>query len=154
MWSDLDITLYSTAANTLESLGFMFTGLVTTYEQLAAPPHLSAGVHFEGPFEGSVYITLCGGVLKQVTRNMLGEGEPPTDADQRDALGELANVICGNLLPQIGGKEAMFQVNTPFILGDHNIQARLGKPVAQAEVGLEAGRAEIALYISKDDRSN
>src|SRR5437667_7078274 len=103
MWSDLDIALYETAANTLEALGFMFTGLVTREEQLNAPANLSVGVRFEGPIQGAVYVTLCGGVLKQLACNMLGEEEPPTDADQRDALGELVNVICGNLLPQIGG---------------------------------------------------
>jgi CheY-specific phosphatase CheX len=150
MWSDLDMTLYMTAANTLEALGFAFTGLVSTEEQLRARPHLSAGVRFDGPMQGAVYVTLCGGVLKDVTCNMLGEEETPTDADQRDALAELTNIICGNLLPQIGGTQAVFHVRMPMILADHCDRQLGGTLSAQAEVGLDTGRAEIALYICKE----
>jgi CheY-specific phosphatase CheX len=150
MWSDLDMTLYSTAANTLEALGFMFTGLVSTEEQLRARPHLSVGVQFDGPIQGAVYVTLCGGVLKQVTCNMLGDEEAPSEADQRDALAELANIICGNLLPQIGGTKAVFHVRMPAILSDHTDRTLGGTLSAQAEVGLDTGRAELALYIHQD----
>ena len=150
MWRDLDFTLYETAANALEALGFMFTGLVSTQEQLEAEANLSAEVKFDGPIHGTVHVTLCGGVLKQLTSNMLGEDEdtPPSDEDQRDALGELANVICGNLLPHIGGTEAVFDVGSPVVLLHNDLKNGEAKPAAQTEVGLDRGRADIAVYIA------
>jgi len=37
-----------------------------------------------------------------------GLAEPPSPAEQRDALHEVANVICGSLLPAIAGTDQVF----------------------------------------------
>ena len=58
---------------------------------------------------------------QELTENMLGldEGEAEISSDdQADALKETINVICGNLLPAIAGKDAVFDIQPPEILAD------------------------------------
>ena len=46
--------------------------------------------------------------------NMLGVSDAEADArTRRDALGEVANVVCGNVLPLVGGRHAVFHLGAP-----------------------------------------
>ena len=75
------------------------------------------------------------------------DSEMPREA-QLDALGELANVICGNVLPEIAGDRETFALTPPVLLTEV-----LGPPAAWAgtvgevRVGLDDGRAEVRLYL-------
>jgi len=73
-------------------------------------------VEFTGAFAGGMEMSLSGPVLSELAANMLGavEGEALTPGEQLDnALKELANVICRNLLPAIGGDKAEFNIHAP-----------------------------------------
>jgi hypothetical protein len=78
---------------------------------------------------------------------MLGEDEPPSERWQRDALCEIANVICGNALPVIAGAKEVFHLSAPqFIEG---APENGEKPAAEAHVGLEEGRADVLLFLDE-----
>ena len=113
--------------------------------QQAAGPDAAVSVGFRGPFEGRLVVRAFGGVLPTLAMNMLGEEEAPPAALQRDALGEVANVICGNLLPAIAGSREVFRLDAPVPEGPE--AAAPGAPLlSSAVLGLEDGRAEILLY--------
>ena len=57
---------------------------------------------------------------------------------QRDALGELANIICGNVLPLLAGAEDLFRLSAPAGRPPRP-RAPAGRMSAQAELGLEDG---------------
>ena len=95
----LESLLYSTAILTFEDLGFLLPDDGVSEEQGGASFRASARIHFRGPSEGYLCIRLYGGFLPELTANMLGEEEIPSEEGQADVLGELSNVICGNLLP-------------------------------------------------------
>ena len=67
----------------------------------------------------------------------------PPKSLQYDALGEIANVICGNMLPCIAGSKEFFYVSAPKMVESIDLP-----PVAEIQVGLGLGRADLLLFIS------
>jgi hypothetical protein len=97
---------------TLERLAFLFASSVEK-----APTAVDAGLEtvradFTGAIAGNLELSVSGEVLAELAANMLGvgEGEVLSADAQRDALKELANVICGNLLPAIAGQARAFNI--------------------------------------------
>lgn len=78
-------------------------------------PRPSVWLHFRGPFAGRLQLACDESLMAEIATNMLGLEDAPDSMRQLDALRELANVICGNLLPRVGGTQAVFQVEPPRI---------------------------------------
>jgi hypothetical protein len=75
---------------------------------------------------------------------VLGEEHAPSKSLQYDALGEIANVICGNMLPGIAGSKDVFHVSAPKMAESIDLP-----PVAEVQVGLGLGRADLLLFVSR-----
>ncbi|MEO6444254.1 MAG: chemotaxis protein CheX [Gemmatimonadaceae bacterium] len=106
-------------------------------------------VSFRGPVSGGVALQLSGGILASLTENMLGSEHVPSAQQQRDALGEVANVICGNALPRIAGTTAVFALGVPTAFPTWQAAvAAMGEPSAHVRLELEGGRADIAIALS------
>ena len=70
---------------------------------------------------------------------MLGEDEP-TDLQIIDALGEVSNVICGNVLPEISeSKKDVFHLDSPKIYDLENVAEIEGNIAAEIKLPLEEG---------------
>ena len=107
-------------------------------------------VRFSGPFSGTLFLGVSAGMLPELAANMLGvdEGDDaPPLAKQQDALKELANMICGNILPRIAGVEAEFNVYAPQLTSGQPVPRDDGdsSPIAQTRMLLDSGVAELAL---------
>ena len=135
--------LSDAASRTFEELCFLFPTPLTD-EQREAPMDSAVCVRFTGPATGHVIVRVGGGILGMLTSNMLGED----DADagmQRDALAEVANVVCGNVLPMVAGADAAFALEAPRSI---NVTDITRTPDAYVELGLEdIGRAEVLLLL-------
>lgn len=143
----LESLLYSTAILTFEDLGFLLPDDGVSEEQGGASFRASARIHFRGPSEGYLCIRLYGGFLPELTANMLGEEEIPSEEDQADALGELSNVICGNLLPSMAGLEAVFNLDAPEVqVGGEVPEAPAQSLTASCVVGIDDGRVELDIH--------
>src|SRR5512135_2068103 len=96
MTRQLDDHLFQAAANTFESFAFV----CGTRASQPVPPiaRLEASVRFDGPVAGRLVLRTADPVLAAVTENILGAIEPANPEYQEDALGELANIICGSAL--------------------------------------------------------
>jgi hypothetical protein len=113
-----DGRLAEVTADTLEKLAFLFA------TPMDAPPSLDESqlstvrVEFGGAFTGGMELSLSGPVLDELAVNMLGadDGDPIAPEARLDALKELANVVCGNLLPTLGGGEAVFNIQAPVVV--------------------------------------
>jgi CheY-specific phosphatase CheX len=59
---------------------------------------------------------------------MLGaESEEISPDQQKDALKEATNVVCGNFLPEIAGPEAVFHIDAPVLHpGDYTVECGEG----------------------------
>jgi hypothetical protein len=112
---------------------------------------VAAQVQFSGRFSGRLELRLSETVLLELAANMLGvdESGPIGIEQQRDALREIANVVCGRLLPLIGGREAEFIIE-PSIVPDRPSAADgrlLSEAVARARLDLEGGVCDLALSV-------
>jgi CheY-specific phosphatase CheX len=146
MSSLFDGALYDAAASTFEQLAYMNV-IVPAKRHRRKDAEISVQVSFSGTYNGTLYISLFGRVLPMLAANMLGENEPPAEGMQCDALGEFANVVCGNLLPKIAGSKAVFDVGVPLLIS--NLSTYLFfDPAAEVRVGLDGGGAELRLILA------
>jgi CheY-specific phosphatase CheX len=142
--------LLQAAVLTFEELCFLFPETALTEEQQHAPADAAVCIRFQGPFHGALQVQLCGQVLPTVAANMLGEEAAPTPSQQLDALSEIANIICGNLLPHIAGAHEIFQLDTPQVVDTADTPA--SPPMAcvtNVQLGLEQGRVELGLWVEQ-----
>lgn len=145
----LRTTLYSATASTFEALALLCPSAEISKEQRLVPLAGSARVSFDGPLRGMLLLGVTGDVLAAAATNMLGRDDAPLPAMQRDAICELANVICGSLLPQLAGRRALFRLGVPvWIDGDGGRLLEQSTPMSETRVGLDDGRADVAIYIA------
>jgi len=137
------------SAEALSTLGFMFPSgdpdpaLKVTEEN--AP---TVTVAFHGPLHGSLDLKVSPELLPVLAANMTGSDEPPSEAEQWDALGEMLNVICGNMLPLLTDAKAVYDVAAPTSCrGAPNHDGQ--KLVGSTGVPMEVGQIEVALYINQ-----
>ena len=112
----LEEALAGAVSMTLEELGFLFAT-----EAEAGDARSGGGVAmevgFRGPRTGRLRLELSVDTLPLLAANMLGMEDPPSEALQMDALGEVANVVCGNVLPVVHGPRAVFDLECPRAAG-------------------------------------
>ena len=107
-------SLSRAATSTFESLAFLVPEECPAAGAELVPLAAGASVTWRGPLAGRVVVGVADGVLRAVATNMLGTaGDDP--AVRRDALGELANVVTGNVLPLVAGAEAVFRLDAPQV---------------------------------------
>ena len=140
--------LLQAAVLTFEELCFLFPEAALTEEQQHAPAGAAVCVRFQGPFHGALQVQLYGQVLPIVVANMLGEEADPTPSQQLDALGEIANIICGNLLPHIAGAHEVFQLDAPQVVDAADAPASPSMAcITNVQLGLEQGRVDLGLWV-------
>jgi CheY-specific phosphatase CheX len=143
--------LAAAAIETFESLAYAFAEQGSIGEIPSDGVDGVVGVTFSGPSRGGVVMQLSGGILGPLTASMLGVDETPTLAQQADALGEVVNIICGNVLPRVAGSAAVFSLGVPTSYPTWDAAlAAIGSHSTLVRLDLEGGRADIA-FVNKDE---
>ena len=145
--------LHHVAEETLENLAFLFSFGEKEDFLGQGSPLVALRVLFTGEFSGELVMRISQGVLPEMAANMLGlDEEDVSEADQLDAASETLNVICGNLLPAIAGKQAVFNITSPEILADGVSYAEENSPrlKASATLPLENGCCDLHLLSDGD----
>jgi len=144
--------LASVAKEVLETMAFAFE--MPGEESGDAADALQATVEFRGAVCGALSLILPRTMLPMLVVNMLGVGEEeiPPEQDQRDAIGELANVICGNLVQLLAGPQPVFELAPPRVeppspTPDAEPPA---EKVTSARIYLEDGWAEVTLVLKPE----
>jgi hypothetical protein len=151
----LDQIITQISIDTLEKLAFMFAFPEDDGEEANgtgdANGHVHACVAFSGPFDGTLAIEMTLPELSELTVNMLGlDTDSEVTAEQRhDALKETLNVICGNMLPAIAGKQAVFNIEIPRIREPNESLAADSEqqPCSVVRLNLEVGLCCLYLYV-------
>lgn len=111
--------LLDSTAEVLESMCFatieqQFSG--TQYLSFSsAQRELSVGryLYFRGPFSGWFGVRTSLDAARLIAANLLGEDEEDVREEQaNEAIGEIANMICGAMLAKIEGKQP-FKLSSP-----------------------------------------
>jgi len=148
MMESLKAELFQATALTFEGLAFSFPSAELSEEE-AAPLEAAVEVRFQGALSGRLVLAVSGKILRTLTGNMLGEGREITRSLQFDALGELANVTCGNVLGMIGGKDKRCLLDAPRPVELGALTPPAGQKAAAVQVGLDGGRAEVLLVLDR-----
>ena len=147
----LQASLYSATASTFEELALLCPSADLDVEQRQVPLTGGASVTFDGPLRGELVLSVTDQVLAAAASNMLGADDVPVAALQQDAMCELANVICGSLLPHVAGRRAIFRLGVPRWRGASDgspaSMTAFGAPVTEVLMGLEDGRVEVSLFL-------
>lgn len=145
MEPDIRSALVQAAATTFELLGFLVPDEEVTEEQAALPLDAACRVRFRGPISGALEVEVSGPVLTEFAGNMLGSDTHPSRDVELAALGEAANIICGNVLPAIAGNRAVFDLSAPETSGKAILRRPPEGELASVILGVGEGRVEIML---------
>ena len=167
MPESLESVLVGATQAALEKTAFMFAepGTPEAADIGQVPPPVVATVAFTGSHHGAFAIAFPARLLPVLAVNVLGEEDAPDDETQRDALGELANIICGNVLPALN-PEGKYSLGPPAVggssargllrfgprrTGRHAGRGREDRSVAVAQRARHAGRACMIRVLVVDD---
>lgn len=135
-------------SDVLGDLAFMVTDAARD-DDLTCSPWLAGEVKYRGPVNGSVHCWCSRSFGAQLAANLLGvePGTPDAQLAAEDALRELLNVLCGQLVTRWHGTDAVFNLSIPTThetnqsptdagLDRHNRHAVLidGEPVIVAHI--------------------
>ncbi|MFZ7125713.1 MAG: chemotaxis protein CheX [Desulfobacterales bacterium] len=139
--TDIQRILSETGASTLEQLAFLFSFPEDDDRLIDAATSVGCRIGFSGPESGELLIAFSSAVLPELASNMLGtEDEGELDPMHlQDALKEAGNVICGNVLPKIFGREAVFDLEPPEFIPD----LRSGSQLAAISSSPETSRSRL-----------
>jgi CheY-specific phosphatase CheX len=148
MTTTLDESLYQATVLTLEQLSYLLPMPAEESDGPREPAAVVASVEFHGPISGRLELVASQRLLEALAANMLGEDEGVSEVQRLDALMEAANVVCGNLLPALGGHEAVFQMRAPQIREAASAAGGSGpEPAGRALVDLDEGWAEVRVFV-------
>lgn len=109
---------------------------------------ITASVQISGAYDGAVHVTVARDAAIQVAGRMFGRG-PSTlmDDEIRDALGEFANMVAGNLKSRLPGR---CRLSLPTVVEGSSYEiTRLGSRLeAESELAAAAGRLRVRVYRS------
>jgi len=136
------------AEKTLASLAFMFPMEDAGGD---AGEMVTATVGFSGPLAGTLIVSAGAEMLDPLAANMLGldDGEALSGDQRLDAFRELANVICGNLLPVVASPRDVFNVHEPQMVepGQTPTAPDGRAPAGQVELAMDEGCLRLALLL-------
>jgi CheY-specific phosphatase CheX len=139
--------LLQAATSTFESLALLCPEPCAPDGVAFIPIAAAVSVGFRGAREGHVVVGVTAGVLPALAENMLGADAAPDVRLQRDALGELANVVTGNVLPLVHGGAAVFHLDAPTLASETTFARTDGRMhCAIVRLRMEEGEAIIALF--------
>ncbi len=118
METNRDEVLGEVVYDVFEKLAFMF-GEVVDKEEVpqTATAYVRASMTFSGDMAGTIALTVPVEVCPEIAANVLGldQDDELVAAQAIDALKEVLNVICGNVLTAIAGEKALFDLSVPTV---------------------------------------
>lgn len=83
-----------------------------------APPTHFAQIRFTGPRDGSITVSASEGFLRELASSLLGieSDEIEIETEGLDAIRELANILGGSVLNDIGGQDSEFSLGLPELV--------------------------------------
>lgn len=149
MKTKIENILKEATIRTLEDICFMYLEPELKDSQKNLALEAAAEVIFRGDFEGKLVIESRGGLFSAAAANMLSN-DHPSFQQKNDALGEIANIICGNIVPSLGRRKGPgYKIESPTSLNkDELLKEEKGKPFAEVTLNFNQGRADIKLFVA------
>ncbi len=145
MTESLEQAVVEAAILVFETAAFMSIWPATESDGELAPPDVAARMGFRGPRTGTLTLRVASSMLPVLADNMLGESDADDAREKgQDALRELLNMICGNVLTAWQGEETIFDLSPPEILDSAGVSYAA---LATVPFCVEATLAEVSLEL-------
>ena len=100
----------------LEAMAFVFADPWDDDAEPAAGPWLAVEMRYQGHAEGDVTLLATEACARALRAEVLGvDAEEVSDAEARDTLRELLNVMCGHVVTELHGNTPVFNLEVPCI---------------------------------------
>jgi CheY-specific phosphatase CheX len=149
MKTQIEKFLIESTVKTLEDLCFMYQDPELKDAQENLPLEAAAEVKYRSDdFTGKLLIETRGGLFSAIATNILSNDDI-SDQQKKDALGEIANIICGNVVPSLGGGGREYKIDPPTSLNKDDLlkEEWREEPVAGITLNFNDGRADIKLFV-------
>ena len=153
MKTQIKKVLIESTIRTFEDLCFMYQEPELKDAQENLPLEAAAEVKYRSDdFTGKLLIETRGGLFSAIATNILSNDDPSSQ-QKKDALGEIGNIICGNVVPSLGGGGREYKIEPPRSLNKDDLlkEEWQEEPVAEITLNFNDGRADIKLFV--DDYS-
>lgn len=116
MKTEYEEAILRVVPDVMEKMAFMFADPADKENLCAVEDELvSVRMTFSGPFNGELDLVAPVSICPSLAENILGEFNEENPEKAYDALKEVLNVICGNLLIEIAGEQPVFDLTVPQI---------------------------------------
>jgi CheY-specific phosphatase CheX len=149
MKTRIENVLKEATIKTFEDTCFMYLVPELKETQKDMVLEAAAEVKYKGDYTGKLIIETRGGLFTAIATNMLSN-EIPNSQQKKDALGEIANIICGNVVPSLGRKSGGgYKIESPRFLDKDALSKDEGKekPLAEIVLNFKEGRADIKFFV-------
>jgi len=149
MKTRIENALKEATIKTFEDVCFMYLVPELKDAQKNTVLEAAAEVKYKGDYTGSLIIETRGGLFSAIATNMLSN-EIPSSQQKKDALGEIGNIICGNVVPSLGRQSGRgYKIESPSFLHKDELLKREGqaKPLAEISLNFNQGRADIKFFV-------
>jgi len=143
--------LYGAVESAFATTAFLFAMPPMDDEEWEGMPAIVAVVYFTTPVNGYVAIRCSQALLPVLTANMLGDETANSVEMQRDALGEITNVVCGNVLPELF-PAARFTLRSPVVRESTDPEVALVDP-ATITLDIDGHRVDATLVVTDPDET-
>ena len=129
----LDLT--AVISEVIENLSMMVVENPREWEDFH--PQLEGFIEFTGPVNGRLTLRCGEGVARSLASNLLGteQDDLQTQTSAWDALAELLNVVCGNLVTVLFDDQKPFQLSPPQINTIPEVQVTDPRASEKGETG-------------------
>jgi hypothetical protein len=104
-------------------------------------------VDFSGARRGVLRLSLPNSMIEPIALAMLGEDGPLPLQEQYEAVSELANIVCGNVLPLVVGERAVCELACPRVIATKE-EDRGPRCDAEIDVALEDGLVSASISVA------
>ena len=148
MKKQIENVLKEATIRTFEDICFIYQVPELKDAQKNLALEAAAEVKYRGDFTGKLLIETRGGLFMSIAANMLSNDVPSTQ-QKKDALGEIANIICGNIVPSLGRGGREYKIESPISLKKDDLlkEKKQGKPLVEITLNFNQGRADIKLFV-------
>lgn len=147
MNENVERLLSMAAVRTFEDMCYLYVEPELRADEQRGAIETAAEVKFRGDFNGNLVLATTTAVSHAIAAQMLGT-EKPDAQQQQDALCEVVNIICGNLIPGLITSGRLCQIETPRIIKNvKGYQNLFGAPIVIKAIDLDPGRVFFWLYI-------
>lgn len=115
-------------------------------------PRLSAIIGFTGRLSGVMCLHLSSLMACNIASGLLATPIAVVDGDVRDAVGELSNMLAGNLKKQLSNTDNMFKMSIPSVIEGTEYSMHAPAEAHQVWMGVAAGDSRFKIQLVLQDK--